>query len=247
MSGRTIARVIIVVLAGIALGGVVTLVAGPRLLLPPLPPPPAIDAPRGDAPTGVVAFEERVRQGDAYMLSGSGFLLELPGGQVAGVTTAHSLGEGNFAPMVFTIAGESAPVATFDELLAPLGRPRAGDDLTIDYVLMRPSSPPDPARVLLPDPRGAPQPGERVSLYSGLGDGRGQPRILHGTVESVDANGAWLRMDDLFDPGLMSGSPIISQHTGRVVGMTIAVWLRPGALSIGVHPIGSILEKAASR
>jgi hypothetical protein len=116
--------------------------------------------------------------------------------------------------------------------------------MTIDYVLLWPDSPPAPAFVLRPDPRGGPQPGEQVSLYSGVGDGQ---RILPGTVESVDSNGAWVRMDNIFDPGQMSGSPVISQYTGRVVGMTIAVSPRQGALSIGINPIGAILARAMSK
>jgi hypothetical protein len=104
----------------------------------------------------------------------------------------------------------------------------------------------DEGLVLEPDPRGAPQPGERVSLHSGLGDGRGGPRILPATVESVDDNGAWIRMDEVFDPALMSGSPVVSQHTGRVVGMTIVMNWAPGTLRLGLNPIGSIIEKASA-
>jgi hypothetical protein len=243
MTGKTIARVTIAALAGLALGGMAVLVIGPARFFggfAPLPPPPIIHAPRGEPPSGVVAFEERV---DGALV-GSGFLLELPNGDVIGVTTAHSLGEGNFAPIVFAVAGSDRVVATFSTLHAPLGRPRTAADMTIDYVLMRPDSPPDATRVLRPDPRGAPQPGERVSLYSGLGDGRGGQRILHGTVESVDENGAWIRMDEVFDPSTMSGSPIVSRHTGQVVGMTIVMNWVPGTLRIGVNPIGAIVDAA---
>jgi len=250
VSGKTIARVIIALLAGLALGGAIVIAIGPRHFLgplPPLPPLPVITVERGEPPAGIVAFEERVKWGDATHLSGSGFLLELPDGDVIGVTTAHSLGEGNFAPMIFTSAGHDQPVMAFTELYAPLGRPRTGADMTIDYVLMQPDAPPDPAIVLRPDPRGAPQPGERVSLYSGLGDERGGQHILQGTVESVDDNGAWIRMDQAFNPALMSGSPVISQHTGRVVGMTIAASGTPGVLWIGINPIGAIVDQATSK
>jgi hypothetical protein len=243
MSGKVVARTIIAVLAGVALGGAIVLATRPRVALPPLPPRPAIDAARGEPPEGIVAFEEHVNGS----LSGSGFLLEMPNGEVIGVTTAHSLGKNNFAPIAFIPAGREAAIAEFDELYAPLGVPRTGADMTVDYVLMRPRSPPDPALVLQPDARGAPQPGERVSLYSGLGDGWGGWRILDGTIESVDENGAWIRMDEVFDPGLMSGSPIISQHTGKVVGMTIMMSWAPGTLRIGINPIGAILARAGAR
>ena len=247
MSGKVAARLLIVVLAGIALGGMVTLAARPRGDLPPLPPPPTITVARGDMPPAGVSFEERVRSGTDYIAVGNGFLLQLPNHNVIGVTTAHSLGEGNFAPIVFALAGYTEPVATFADLYAPLGHPRTGDDLTIDYILLKPDAPPDPAIVLQPDPRGAPQPGERVALYTGLSNGRGGQDIRLGTVESVDRNGVWVRLDDFVNVSGMSGSPVISQHTGKVVGMIIAMWLRPGAVSIGANPIGAILTKAAVR
>ena len=243
MTGKTLARVIIAVLAGVALGGTVVLAIGPRIFvpsLPPLPPPPTITAPRGELPAGIVAFEERV----GGSLAGSGFLLELPNGDVIGVTTAHSLGEGHFAPLSFVAAGRGDVAASFRALYAPLGRPHTGTHMTSDYVLMTPDAPPDSSLVLRPDPRGGPQPGERASLYSGLGDGQGGQRILHGTVERVDAGGAWVRMNDVFNPGLMSGSPMISQHTGRVVGMVILMNWVPGTLRIGINPIGEIVRAA---
>ncbi len=245
-SSQKVARLAIVALAGAALGGAIILAIGPARFfgsLPPLPPPPIITAERGSPPAGIVAFEEQV----CGVVLGSGFLLALPNGEVIGVTTAHSLGEGNFYPMIFTPAGHTQPIATFRELYASPGRPRTGADMTIDYVLMRPDSRPDPSYILQPDPRGAPQPGERVSLYSGLGDGSGGQRIVHGTVESVGDDGAWIRMDEVFDPSTMSGSPIISQHTGHVIGMTIVMNWTPGVLRIGINPIGAIVARAVSK
>jgi hypothetical protein len=53
-------------------------------------------------------------------------------------------------------------------------------------------------------------------------------------------------MDKFFNPGGMSGSPLVSQHTGQVVGMAIAVSPRPNRLLLGVHPIGSIMQLAES-
>jgi hypothetical protein len=42
----------------------------------------------------------------------------------------------------------------------------------------------------------------------------------------------------------MSGSPLVSQHTGRAVGMAVASSPRRGALLIGAHPIGSLVRLA---
>jgi hypothetical protein len=51
-------------------------------------------------------------------------------------------------------------------------------------------------------------------------------------------------MDEQFDPGLLSGSPLVSGHTGKVVGMTIAAAARGGRLILGFHPIGSLVRLA---
>ncbi len=233
-------------LAGVALGGAVILGGRLRVETPPLPAPPIIAAARDALPAGIVAFEERVKWGDRYGLAGSGFFLGLANGDVIGVTTAHSLEGIGFTHIVFARAGdEQEPVAAFSELYAPLGRPPTADNVTVDCTLLKPESPPHPALVLQADPRGAPQLGERVLLFSGLGDGRGRQRTLPGTVESADGNAVWLRMDEVFDPTFMSGSPVLSQHTGRVVGVTILASLVSGTLRIGINPIAAILAHAA--
>jgi hypothetical protein len=78
-------------------------------------------------------------------------------------------------------------------------------------------------------------------LYSGVGG-----RTLEGTVQSSTDKVVWVLMDERFNPSLMSGSPLISQHTGQVVGMAVAASPRLTRLYLGVHPVGSILEKAES-
>ncbi len=244
MSGKTITRIIIAALAGITLALLAVLVIGPRILLPALPPAPRIDIERGTMPAGIVGFEERIRSNESDNLVGSGFLLELPNGDVIGVTTAHGTGLAPANSITFKIAAEDDPIATFAEDYTLRGRARNDQDMTVDYVLLQPDVTPHAVLVLQPDPRGAPQHGERVSLYSGLGNGSGNQWILQGTVESVDQQGAWIRMDEIFAPGLMSGSPVISQHSGRVVGMAIAVRPNLGAISIGINPIDAIINHA---
>lgn len=230
----------------------------------PTPLPPTLLAPRGEMPTGVVGLEERVQfRGEEFQLVGSGFLLQLGNGAVIGVTTAHAsaalgLPDNTLERIAFAVNGQPDHVAEFDTLYGPPGTPRSGLDLSIDYVLLKVGDPLqgvgdplpgmdqpiDPTLVLTPDARGAPQPGERVSLLSGLGDGHGNRRELMGTVQSVDAKGIWVLMDDMFNAGRMSGSPLVSQHTGQVVGMAIAVVPRADRIEIGFHPIGHIVQIA---
>jgi hypothetical protein len=215
----------------------------------PTPSPPTIRAPRGALPAGPGGLQEWVQVGgDSYHLAGSGFLLLLSDGQIVGVTTAHSVPLGDphrpLKHIALRVAGQTDFVAEFDTLRGQPGRPRTGEDLTVDYVLLQVDRPVHPGLALVPDPRGAPQPGERVALFSGLGDGHGGRRVLEGTVQSVGEVAVWVLMDEWFDPGLMSGSPFVSQHTGQVVGMAVAASPRRSRLLLGAHPIGSIVQLA---
>lgn len=97
---------------------------------------------------------------------------------------------------------------------------------------------PGPGLVLVPDPRGGPQPGERVVVYSGvLAEPQG------GAVFSSGGRGAWAVMDAPFEAALTSGAPVFSEHTGLIVGMALVAGQREGRLVLGIHPIGSLVEK----
>ena len=221
-------------------------------IAPPVtPPPPVITAPQGSLPTGVVGLQEWAlgETGGDYVQAGSGFLLELPSGEVIGVTTSHSLLIINPDRAVSSIGlginGDPQPSTESDTYYGPPGIPVIGTNLAIDYVLLKLKNP-IPEMALSPDPRGMAQLGERITLYSGLGDGAGGPLVWEGTVYTVEENGVFALMDEAsLTPAGMSGSPVISQHTGKVVGMVIAgiVWNRTRWL-IGMHPIGHIVTLA---
>lgn len=215
--------------------------------LDPPPAPPIILAPRGDLPSGPGGLIEFAQYGEAWNGVGCGFLLQLADGEVVGVTTAHSVSFSSDLRMIaFGTPRQSVYVAEFDTLRGRPGVPRSGDDMTVDYVLLKSNevSPIDPALILQPDPRGAPQAGERVALFSGLGDENADRKIIEGTVQSVSDTAVWVLMDGSFDPSGMSGSPFVSEYTGRVVGMTIAVSHRANRVLVGLHPIGSIVRLA---
>jgi hypothetical protein len=211
----------------------------------PTPLPPTILAPPGEMPSGPAGLREWAQyRGEPYQAVGSGFLLRLDGGEMVGVTAAHSVVIGRsghpLERIALAVAGRTGFVAECDQLRGRPGRPRSGGDMTVDYVLLHVDQLVEAGLALTPDPRGGPQPGERVSLFSGLG------RILDGTVQSVDASAVWVLMDKRFDPDGMSGSPLLSQHTGQVVGMAVAASPRRNRLLVGVHPIGSIVRLAES-
>ncbi len=217
--------------------------------LDPTPLPPAIAAPTGALPAGPVsALELQQSAGQGYAVVGCGFFLKVDAATV-GVTTGHSLPtlgqpENSLQAVAFALPGAADHLAEFTRLFGTPGRAFSGDDLSVDFVLLSPPADPGPGWALEPDSRGGPQPGERVALYSGLGGPAGAVRVLAGTVTSSTATAAWLLMDESFDPGGMSGSPVLSAYTGRVVGMAVAAAHRRGRVLIGLSPIGGIVAHA---
>ncbi|MGC8878187.1 MAG: hypothetical protein ACP5R2_03085 [Anaerolineae bacterium] len=255
MNIRFVLRVLVlalplaVVASGVALVALmVRAIVGPPPDPTPLPPP--ISAPRGALPRGNVAFQEWVRYRDEeYRIVGCGFLMALDDGRVVGLTAAHSAMPGNPAHPLEQIRLRAQPsgyTVDFDMLYDPPGRPREGDDLTVDYLLLHPDVPIDLAYALQPDPRGGPLPGERVLLYKCLGGDGGGQSILGGTVQSASDQAVWVLMDEPFSPMHWSGSgsPLVSQHSGQVVGMLIAGTLRERWMLLGMHPVGSLVQKA---
>ena len=215
----------------------------------PAPPPASLSAPRGKMPSAPVGMGEWAKYRDEeFKLVGSGFFFELDNGVAIAATAAHSLSIGNanrpLERIAFGIAGQPDFLLEMNSLFGDPGVPRLGRDMTVDYVLLKVGGSIDPSHVLQPDPRGRPEPGERIILYSGLGDEDGGIRMLFGTVHTVSKNGTWVLMDDEFHPGLMSGSPFVSMHTGQVVGMAISAAQSEFGLMIGMHPIGSLVSKA---
>lgn len=220
--------------------------AGRRLIFPPpVPPPPNIEASPGIIPSLPGGLVEWSKYGESdYQPVGRGFVLKLPDGTVVGVTTAHSIGfEAGPRNIALALGERTQRVLEFDTFHGEPGRARSGEDMTVDYVLLHGpiGLSIDPALILDPDSRGLPQAGERVALYTLLND---QPRRFDGAVLSSDPSAVWVVMDEVFDPSGLSGSPFISLYTGKVIGMAIATTRRGGKVLLGLHPIGSLVEKA---
>lgn len=217
----------------------------------PTPPLPALTAPRGALPAGRPGLAELAQftDGSAGAI-GSAFLLQLENGPVIGVTTAHSFYLSGWPAhavdhLAFRYPDTEDNLVMFWNFYGPPGRVFTGYNFDMDYVLLQAQDLLPNAPVLRPDPRGAPVPGERVIVYSGLGDGLGGERMITGTVTTVAATAVWAQMDGGGDPGGMSGSPLVSAHTGLVVGMAVSAGQNP-PIRIGFHPIGSIVAKAAA-
>lgn len=218
--------------------------AAPEPTRGPTPPAPTLTVPRGALPTGHVGLEEWAQyptQAEARV--GSGFLLKLPNGAVIGVTTAHSLILSAAPTVSFRLPQAQAALIQFAEFHGQPGTAFTGYNFSTDFVFLKVNELPRTAPVLTPDARGLPELGERVILYSGLGGGQGQPRSLWGTITAASPQAVWAQMDDVFVPDGMSGSPLLSAHTGQVVGMAVS-GNNTAPILLGFHPIGSLVEKA---
>jgi hypothetical protein len=249
MNVRFVLRGSLLAVTALALAATAVLLfteAGRGLIFPPtVPPAPSIDAPAGDLPPlpgGLVEWSKY--NGGDYHPVGRGFLLRLPNGEVIGVTTAHSIAfEAGPRNIALALGEQTRPVLEFDTFHGEPGRARSGEDMTVDYVLLHApiDFSIDLALILDPDSRGSPLVGERVALYTLLND---EPHRFNGAVLASDPGAVWVVMDEVFEPSGLSGSPFVSLHTGKVVGMAIATTRRGGKVLLGLHPIGSLVEKA---
>lgn len=251
-------RALLVVLAGVALtvlvGGFTLPLWGPAWLsatglavvVPrvPVPPPPVITAPRGALPTCKVGLHVWGQTASGHWVErSSGFVLLVDGAPV-GVATRHAnLDVGVVAYNRYAMRPDDVSGWVFEatHLLGPPGvYPYQGYAFTQDYLLFAPAVPPVAAYALTPDPRGQPQPGERIVLYNGLPAGG----TFTGTVTVVGETYFWAQMDEAFAPHGMSGSPVLSAHTGQVVGMAVVGQQGTNATYVGFHPVGNLVRLA---
>lgn len=205
----------------------------------PLPPAAVIESPRGDLPDGILAYWGTSPVGQV----GCSSLLQLADGQIVGIGAAHA------TPAL--LPGMSADFTTPDKAVAAHLSGQAGRGhlfiarhLIQDYVIWHVEAVLPGGHALQADDRGAAQPGETVVLLSPAADATGNSKQWTGVVFEAGPEATWVRMEDAFDPHGYSGCPVASLYTGRLVGMAVAGQnLHPTV--IGLHPVGSLVEKAA--
>lgn len=238
-----------------ALGGTLTLPLwlpglltglGLAVIVPrvPVPPPPTLTAPPGALPAlkaGLHVWGERAPGN--WVERSSGFMLWVDGA-VVGVATRHANWDIGRVPYLrYAMRPDTASGWVFEATHLrgwPGVYPYRGQDFAQDVVLFEPATPPQTAYALTPDPRGQPQPGERIVLYNGLPAGG----LFTGTVTMTGAAYFWAQMDEAFSPHGMSGSPALSAHTGQVVGMAVVGQQGESATYIGFSPVGALVRTA---
>ncbi len=204
----------------------------------PTPLPPVISAQRGSLPRGYAALWGE-SEGNPF---GCSFLLELDDGQRVGISAAHATPNLSRQTPAVLQSSDGTQAAVLRGQIG-YGHEFIKDNLTSDYVLWAVAETINQESLLKPDPRGQGEVGEGVVVFSPFITVAGGSKSLPGVVKSVLPGATWIQMRDSFDPHGFSGCPVVSQYTGRVIGMAVA-----GAdehpVVLGLHPIGSLVEKA---
>ena len=206
--------------------------------LGPVPPPPLISAPAGEIPVGLVAFSGEYG-GQSFAC---GFLLQLENGRRVGLSTAHAAPAIKPGASPVFLAPDGALAAHLNGQIKR-GRIFRQDHFTTDYVLWSVAGDLPSEMFLTPDPRGQGQPGERVLVFGRFMTADGSSRSWPGVVMKVSPEATWIQLEETINPNGFSGCPVVSQHTGQVIGMAVA-GSRKAPTLMGLNPIGSLVKKA---
>lgn len=186
----------------------------------PRPEPPQVAPPVGPLlyqPAFVWSTRKTSHQG-------TGFLAKTTRGKIVGVTSAHFI---DFdGPVLLGAAWldvtTGKPVARFRRSHGPPGRhPQANPiDLRMDYLLLCDEDIPLDLPILELDLRLLPDRRERIWFpdKDNAASGPDGYKLVSGTVEAAFETHSVVRFDDPIKLQSQSGSPIISQKTGKVIG-----------------------------
>jgi hypothetical protein len=178
---------------------------------------------------------------------GTGFFTKAPDGRVAAVTSAHFLdmhGPALLEARWLDIRTKT-PVATFE---LSWGQPGNGGtdtstlDLRRDYLLMPVQEQLPDEQILELDPRTKPEGKERIWFPN---KDKAAPlgyRVVIGTVVVADMKYITVILDQQITLVSQSGSPIISQATGRVIGTLSRGGRERGKTVLLLTPASALLE-----
>ena len=181
---------------------------------------------------------------------GTGFFTKAPDGRVAAVTSAHFLDRHGSALLEarWLDIRTQTPVATCKLSWGPPGNDGTDTptlDLRRDYLLMPVQDRVPDEQVLELDPRAKPEVKERIwfpdkdkAVPSGY-------RVVTGTVVAADVKYISVILDQPITLVSQSGSPIISQATGRVIGTLSRGGRERGKTLLILTPASALLEALA--
>lgn len=206
-------------------------------------------------PVGEIALDQRLEFADgSETFQGHGFLARSPSGTVVGVTSAHFLDQNGPKLKRLTMwtvrDGEKRDVMT-----ATMSLGRAGDegivsktnvDLSNDRLILMPERAVEVAGlgigVMTLDKRMTIPEGEKVWLpYADFEHPKG-PELVPGVVTASDVGGSVIELERDIMLTCESGSPIISQKTGLVIGTLSRGGSQKGKTTLIIAPSHAILK-----
>jgi hypothetical protein len=184
-------------------------------------------------------------------VGGTVFFLARGSEPTVAVGAAHSFDLGRLAevPSVeFRLGHSGRIVAVSSGLMVPPGRPFTdlGGSLADDFVAFALDAPPDGVTPLEPvGPEGVRE-GDRVRLLGVPATVARDQDDVFGKVSLVGPGRIEIALDVPKDLRGWGGAPVLSEATGRVLGILEAAWPDAGKHRLGAAPISSILAALAN-
>ncbi len=181
-------------------------------------------------PKGEVIFFQALNPG---LLVGTGFFVKTPKGEIIGATSIHFLDfdEGPLESIAW-LGADLEDIASSKKALGQPGiqpREQRDPDYHADYMLFSLDAPPKIGTPLEFDDRASPraqtakEPGER--LWFPVFDGAVKPdgiRWVTGEVLAASPKAIKIQLDEPLELQGTSGTPVLSQETGKVIGVMSA-------------------------
>jgi hypothetical protein len=189
-------------------------------------------------------------RGDIPSQQGTGFFTKTPDGRVAAVTSAHLIDPQGptLLEARWLDSRTRVPVAILKQSWGPPGRGGTDDpnyDLRSDYLLLPVEVMISPERILELDSRPLPDLRERVWFPNKDRNASPGYRIVNGTVAAVEVKYLTVILDQPIALSSQSGSPIISQVTGKVIGTLSRAGQERGRTILLLTPAAAILKALA--
>ncbi|NQT17707.1 MAG: hypothetical protein HQ582_33435 [Planctomycetes bacterium] len=174
-------------------------------------------------PDGPLLFQPAISfAGGETTYQGTGFFVATSTGRILGVTSAHFIDfEGS--PMLsarwLSIPDEDV-AAEFQYSFGPPGNEGTTEpvDLRPDYLILAGDEVAPPHKPLVLDGRPQPKTGERVWLPDKDYDSEKGHTLVAGSVAEAAPEYVLVVLDERIELQSQSGSPVISQQTGKVIG-----------------------------
>lgn len=220
--------------------------APPKIAKPKKKQIPPASPPKPALPGGRIVFQpEWTYANKEPQYQGTGFFVKNKAGKIIAVTSAHFI-DFDGPPLekaVWLYAEDGTNIATMTQAWGKPGH--AGTmqppDLRSDHFLLKgPDKLKPGVAVLEIDERGYPRVGERIWFpckTSGFANGF---TVIEGAVAKSSDKAVYVRLDRQAELESCSGSPIISQSTGKVIGTLTGGGAVGGAYTLILAPCGAI-------